>query len=830
MFKFALRSLFKTPFVTIISALSLGLGIGANSALFSLFNVILLRPLPVTQPDRLVNLGAPGPKPGLLSCSRAGSCDEVFSYPMFRDLERVQSVFTGIAAHRLFSANLSSRGTTLSGEGLLVSGSYFPVLGLQPALGRLLDTDDDRSVNGSFVVVLSHDYWRTRFAEDPNVIGDKLIVNGQNLTIIGVAPRGFAGTTLGLKPFVFVPVTLGGLMQPNFYDYEGRLEYWAYLFARLKPGISLSQARAALNVQYRAILNDVEVPLQPDTTEEALRKFRAREVRIEPGAHGQSLVHREATVPLTFLFGVTAFVLLIACANIANLLLARGASRRTEMAVRLSIGANRRQLVAQLLAESTLLATLGGVAGIIMAWWTLQSMVSILPVDMASSIPFAIDRAVLLFSAALTLGTGLLLGLYPAVHNSRPDLISGLKAQTGQSHTTRSASRFRTSLATAQIALSVALLVGAGLFAKSLLNVSSVDLGFNVDKLVTFRVSPQFNGYSPERSRTLFERLESEHEALPGVAGVTASTVPILTGSNSYSYVVMEGMPAGGPDADSVSLRNNIGAEYFKTMGIPLIAGREFTPEDGLGVPKRAIVNEAFAKKFNRGANPVGKQMGTEFGRPPDIQIIGLVADAKYETVKDEVPPLYFRPYRQDNATGRMTFYVRTALSADRLVSEIPRIVAFLDPNLPVEGLRTMSQQVRENIFLDRFISTLSMSFAALATLLAAVGIYGVLAYTVEQRKREIGIRMALGANRKRVLGSIMRRIGLMTLAGGVIGVFAAFWIGRFAEALLYELRGRDPLVITGATLLVGIVALTAGLIPAYRASRIDPMRALRHE
>ena len=830
MIKIAVRTLIRAPFVTIISVLSLALGIGATAAIFSLFNHILIRPLPVPDANRLVNLGAPGPKPGLLSCSRAGYCEDVFSYPMFRDLERIQSVFTGIAAHRLFSVNLAQRGATLSAEGLLVSGSYFQVLGLQPAVGRLLNPLDDRVIGESSVVVLSHDYWRTRFAADPNAINEKLIVNGQSLTIIGVAPAGFNGTTLGLKPYVFVPITLGARMQPNFYDFNGRLEYWAYLFARLKPGVSLEQARAAINPQYSAILNQVEVPLQPSMTDEMMKEFKERSVSIENGSHGQSLIHREATVPLTFLFGVTVFVLLIACANIANLLLARGAARSAEMALRLSIGAKRRQLIAQLLVESTLLAILGGVAGIAVARWTLGVIVTMLPADMAASMPFVMDTGVFLFAAVLTLGTGFVLGLYPALHSSRPDLISALKAQSGQSGNTRAASRFRTSLATAQISLSIALLVGAGLFTKSLFNVSRVDLGFSIDRLVTFRISPQFSGYSPERARSLFDQLESEIKALPGVTGVTASTVPILSGSDDYSYAVMEGMPAGGPDMESVSLLNKIGPGYFQTMGIPLLAGREFTPADVSRSVKRVIVNEAFARKFNRGVNPVGKRMGSEFGSPPDAEIIGLVKDAKYNTAKYEVPPLYFRPYRQEASVGRLTFYVRTALPAEQLLAEIPRTVARLDRDLPVENLRTMSQQLRDNVFVDRFISTLSLSFAILATLLAAVGIYGVLAYTVEQRRREIGIRMALGAAPKSVLGMIMGRIAFMTLLGGTVGLAAAFSIGRFAENLLYELRGHDPIVLASASVAVVIVALAAGFVPAYRASQIDPIQALRHE
>jgi len=827
--KLALRALVKTPFVTVVAIVSLALGIGANAAIFSLFNQLLLRPLPVPEANRLVNLAAPGPKPGSTSCSQAGDCDTVFSYAMFRDLERIQTPFTGIAAHVTFAANLASGGQTQNGEGLLVSGNYFPVLGLKPAIGRLLDPDDDRTPGESHVVVLSYAYWQTRFAMDPNVLSQPLTVNGQTMTIVGVAPRGFDGTTLGVKPEVFAPITMRGFSQP-FKGFDNRRSYWAYLFARLKPGVSIGQARAALATPYHTILNDVEAPLQTGMSEQTLARFKARPVLVEPGSRGQSNVSREAKAPLTLLLGVTAFVLLIACANIANLLLARGAARAGEMAVRLSIGAGRGQLVRQLLGESCLLALLGGVAGLVVAKWTLNLMAAMLPREATDTVTFEIDPIVMLFAGALAVGTGLLFGLFPALHSTRPDLVSALKGQSGQPSGTRSAARFRTSLATAQIALSMALLVSAGLFTRSLVNVSRVDLGVKADNVIMFRISPELNGYTPERSRQLFERVEDELGALPGVTAVTSSTVPLLSGSNWGSSVSVEGFNAG-PDTDTGSRYNEVGPGYFSTLGIPLLAGRDFTRGDALTTPKVAVVNEAFAKKFNLGRDVVGKRMGND-GRTGGLtmEIVGFARNAKYSDVKREVPPQFFLPYRQDERIGGIIFYVRTSGDPEPFMVNIPKALARLDGTLPVERLRTVPQQVRDNVFLDRFISVLSAAFACLATLLAAVGLYGVLAYTVSQRTREIGLRMALGAAPSRVRAMVMRQVGVMVLVGGVIGLAAAAGLGQLAQSLLFQLQGSDPIALAGAAVSLTLVALAAGFIPAHRASQVDPMSALRYE
>jgi putative ABC transport system permease protein len=827
--KIAFRTLFKSPFITAVAIVSLALGIGANAAIFSLFNQMLLQSLPVPAPEQLVNLGAPGPKPGSTSCNNAGDCDQVFSYRMFKDLERVQQVFTGLAAHVTFGANLSYKGQTQNGEGMLVSGSYFNVLGLTPALGRLFTPDDDKNIGNHFVTVLSHRYWTTKFNQDPNVLNDTIIVDGQSMTIVGVAPARFDGTTLGTRPQVFVPLTMRSLMQPGFTAWENRRNYWAYLFARLKPGVTLEQAKAALNGQYHAIINDVEAPLQTGMSDQTMARFRNKQITMEEGYRGQSSVHEEAATPLAMLLGVTAFVLLIACANIANLLLARGAGRAAEMAVRLSIGANRRQLVTQLLTESLLLAFLGAVAGLLVARWTLVGIGSMLPAEAMQTIDMSIQPAAIIFSAALALGTGLLFGFFPAVYSTRPDLVSTLKSQAGQPSGAKAAKRFRASLATIQVALSMMLLVCAGLFIKSLYNVSKVDLGLKLDNVITFRVSPELNGYKSEQTVAFFERVEDALKALPGVSGVTAGTVPLLAGSNWGNSVRVQGFEAG-PDTDTGSRFNQIAPVYFRTLGVPLISGREFTRADAKPNPKVAIVNEAFAKKFNLGRDAVGKRMGQNEGKELDIEIIGLVQNAKYSEVKAAIPPQFFIPYRQAERMGRITFYVRTSLDAEQLLSTIQPVIAKLDPNLPIEELRTMPQQIRENVFLERIMSTLSASFAALATLLAAIGLYGVLAYTIAQRTREIGLRMALGANRGTVRGMVLRQVSWMTVIGGVVGLAGAVGLGRAAKSLLFELEGYDPTVLIASATLLTLVALGAGFVPAQRASQIDPMRALRYE
>jgi predicted permease len=829
--KLAFRTLFRTPFVTTVAILSLALGIGANAAIYSLFDQMLLRPLPVHDPAQLVDLSAPGPKPGSTSCNQAGSCEDVFSLPMFRDLQEKQEVFSGLAGHVMFGANISFRDQPMTAGGVQVSGSYFPTLGVQPALGRLLGPDDDRVIGGHYVAVLAYSFWEAKLGSDPGVLNQQIIINGKSMTIVGVAPRGFEGTTIGARPQVFVPLSMRGEMQPiRRRDMERRQSYWLYVFGRLKPGVSIEQASASINALYKPIINDVEAPLQEGMSDPTMVAFKNKSVLVTPGARGQSSMHEEAKTPLAMLFGITGVVLLIACGNIANLLLARGANRSMEMAVRLALGASRRQLLAQLLTESVLLAFMGGMASLLVAKWTLGAISSMLPPDAAESFNFVLQPSVLLFAAGMSVATGLLFGMFPALHSTRPDLVTIIRANTGQLGGHRAATRFRATLVTAQIALSMALLVSAGLFIKSLMNVSRVDIGVKVDNVVTFGISPVRNGYDSTRSQALFERVEEELAAIPGVTGVTSSIVPLLANSNWGTDVRVQGFQSG-PDIDSNSRYNEVSAGYFSMLGIPLIAGREFTRADAAGAGKVAIVNETFAKKFNMGQDVVGKFMslGDNDGEL-DVQIVGYVRDAKYSDVKDTIPPVFVTPWRQDSRLGDLNFYVRSSLAPEQLLLTIPAVMRQIDPTLPLEELKTMPQQIRENIFLDRMISTLSASFALLATLLASVGLYGVLAYTVAQRTREIGVRMALGADKSRVRRMVLRQVAWMVGIGGVIGIAAALGLGRAARSLLYGLEGNDPYVFAAAVVVLGLVALAAGYVPARRASQVDPMQALRYE
>lgn len=827
--KLAFRTLFKTPFVTIVAVLSLALGIGANAAIYSVFNQMLLRPLPVAQPERLVNLAAPGPQRGSNSCNQAGGCDEVFSYPMFRDLEKANTAFSGVAGHFIFGVNVAMTGQTpVNGLGLFVSGSYFPVLGIHAAVGRLLTPADDQSIGGNYLAVLSYPFWETHLGADPSVVNQIITINGQRMTIVGVAPKGFTGTTLGAQPYVFVPITMRGVLNQGWTGFDQRNSYWVYLFARLKPGASIDQARAAVNAVYRPIINDVEAPLQKGMSAQTAAKFRAKEITLADGRKGQSSTIKGSRTPLLLLFAITGIVLLIACANIANLLLARAANRAMEMAVRLSLGATRRQLIAQVLTESVLLAMLGGLVSIVVARWTLGGIMAMLPAQAGEAMPFSLSMAAMWFTAAVSLGTGLLFGIVPALQSTRPDLVTELRNNSGKLSGGRAAARFRTSLVTAQIALSMALLISAGLFIKSLRNVSQVDLGINIDNVVTFGVSPSRSGYDTARTSALYARIEEELAAIPGVSGVTSSAIPILSGSNWGQGVSVEGFKKD-PDTDAGSRFSAVGPNYFHVLGVPLLAGRDFAAGDNAGAMKVAIVNEAFAKKFNLGSNVVGKHMSVG-NDSLNITIVGYAKNSKYSQVKDQIPPVFVTPYRQAGRLGSNNFYVRTALPASQILKTIPAVIKKIDPNLPIEDLKTLPQQVQENVFLDRMIGTLSASFAVLATLLAAVGLYGVLAYSVAQRTREIGVRMALGADRRNVRTMVLGQVGLMTLVGGVIGIAGAIGLGRAAASLLFELKGYDPIVIAVAAVLLAVVALGAGLLPALRASRIDPMAALRYE
>jgi predicted permease len=827
--RFCLRGFARRPMFACVVVATLALGLSINAAIFSIYDQVLLRELRVPAPGDLVNLLAPGRKQGNNSCSNIGSCDEIFSYPMFRDLEQFDGPFVGIAAHRDVEANLAIDGKTVAGAGLLVSGKYFSLLGLKPAVGRLLDTNDDRVEGEASAVVLSYGYWQSGFAGNPAVVGRELIVNGKTLTIVGVAPRDFTSTTVGNKPEVFLPITFSWGEGPNAYpQHKNRQSYWTYLFARLKPGVSLEQAAAAINEPYRRITNDVDAPLLKGWSEQMLTEFRAKTVTLEPGGRGQSEVEVYARTPLTILLVSTGLVLLIACVNVANLLLARGSTRVGEIATRASLGASRFRLLGLLLTEVLLLAGGAALASLPLTLVALRGIASLLPNSAVSTFEFGLSASTVEMTVGLAVASTLVFGLIPALKLIRLESSPALQSQGVRSTGGKGAARFRTTLTTAQIALSMALLVLAGWFAQSLANVSRVDVGFRTESLSVFSIAPGRNGYTPERTSAFFTRLEEELGQVPGVTSVGMAAVTLLAGNNWGNNVTVEGYDATPGENTDVST-NWVSPDFFKTLQMPFVAGSEFEHSGGTDRPKVAIVNERFVARFNLGNEAVGKRMKTGGPDGPlDMEIIGVVRNAKYSEVKAEPPPQLFMQRDVGPALNAMTFYLRSDLPTGAVRTAVEQVVSRLDSALPLMDFRTVDDQARENVFLDRFMSTLATALAVMATVLAAIGIYGVLSYGVVQRLREIGLRIALGAAPQNVRGMVLKQVGRMAAVGIVVGVGLAALLGVAGRALFFGLAPTDPIVPAAAVLALTLVVLAAAYWPARRAAHVDPVTALR--
>jgi predicted permease len=828
--RYALRGFALRPVFAVVVVATLAVAIGANVTVFALYDQLMLRQLPVSRPGELVNLAAPGPKAGFVICGGQGPCDETFSYPLFRDLEKADGPFAGIGASKVFDTNVTFGDRTALASTLLVSGRFFATLGVGPELGRVIDSQDTAVSGEASVAVLSYDYWSTALGANPGVLGKTITVNGTPLEIVGVAPRGFFGTAIGERPQVFVPITLRWLSAPGLPPvHENRFADWVYLFARLKPNVSSEQAQAAINVPYHALINDFDAstaPMRPDQID----AYRAKTLLLRPGAQGQSSAPTNARTPLAVVFAATATMLLIACANLANLMLARGAVRIGEMAVRTSLGASRRRLIGLLGVEALLLASCAALASLPIAYGLLQAAGLAIPRYLMAAPDLTLNVRTVGAAFGIAALCTLLFALAPMVKLAATAPGPVLQANGARSFGGRAVGRFRFGLAASQIALSMLLLVLAGLFTQSLANIARIDLGLQTESLLTFGVAPNLSGYSAQRSARVFEQIEQELRQQPGVVSATASMVPLLANSAWGAALEVEGyeVPPSGNPATNMTYA---GTDFLRTLGIPLLAGRDLSEGDSTDRPKVAIVNQAFADRYHLGANPIGRRFGTD-SRNLDIEIVGLFKDSAYNLVKGPFAPMFVLPWRQSAQSGAqgMNFYVRTAQAPDALLAAIPRLIAQVDPNLPAMNIETLSTQVRKNVQTDWLLTAVSGALAGVATLLAAIGLYGVLSYTVAQRTREIGVRLALGAEPTQVRGMVLKQVSWMALIGVPLGIVGALAIGKLATALLYGLAPTDPVAFGAAAVLLAAVVLVAGYLPARRASRVDPVVALRSE
>lgn len=823
--RYAFRSLAKAPLLSIVVVISLGLGIGANTAIFSLLHQIVLASLPVQKPEELVLLTSPHEfKSGRGSTNDSGNMDYAYSYPFFRELEKRATGVAGLAGFRQLSANIAFAHQTISGSVDVVSGEYFSLLGVQPMIGRALTPEDDRPGAGNPVAVLGFGYWRDQLGGRPDVLNQTIHLNGHPFTIIGVAPKGFDGTTLGQDPAAYVPIALKPLLTPNWNGTDSPNDYWIYLFARLKPGTTRQQAAAALNSTYAGLVEE-HAKKAPLRNSEAKRRYAQSRLTLLDGSQGNSSVRDSGRIPMLILMAATAMVLLIAIANAANLLLARSAQRRRELAIRAAIGAGRGELMGQLLTEALVLATAGGVAGVVLGSITLKLLVAqISGGEQVYYLTSRLEWPVLLFAAGLSILTGLIFGLYPAWDGARTSVAVTLKDESGQSSGTQGTARVRKALVCAQVTISAMLLIPTGLFLKSLVNLLHVDLGMNTENVITFGISPSLNAYKIEQSRALYERAESELAAIPGVRGVMAASVPLIAGNNWGNSVEIEGRKQRENDNSMV---NEVSGGFFGKMGIPLISGREFTDRDNAAAPQVAIVNQQFVKKLLEGRNPVGIHFKTDGEM---MEIVGVVRDSHYSGVKQEPPPMYYRPWRQDNQLNGLEFYVRSGIAPASVVPQVRRVMRSLDPDLPLEDLRTLDDQIRLNIRSDRIVLQLAAVFAILATVLAMLGLYGVMAHSVTRRTREIGIRIALGAQPERIRGMVLREMLWILGIGLAAGIPAALVLSKVTQSQLYGVKAYDALVVAAAVVALGVTAFAAAYLPARRASRVDPLRALRYE
>ncbi len=840
--RFAFRMLVQNPAFAAVAILSLALGIGANTAIFTLIDSVLLRSLPVQDPDRLVVVARNPDEPST-----------GFNYPDYRYIRDHAKSFSGVIA----SSGIGSQAAmTVPDEGssataqlvspAFVSGNYFDVLGVIPAVGRVLTPADNITQDAHPWAVLGYDFWQRRFGGDPRVVGKRVTLNGSPFTIVGVARSGFHGTDVGSKPDMYLPIMMLAQIQKTFPEWNTRHFWWLNVIARLKPGVTIRAAIPEVDLLWKQIIeNDPEKrPVQEFEKKDYARRNRGW---LLPGGGGYSYFRTQLQKPLTVLMIVVGLVLLIACANLANLLLARAAGRQREIAIRLAIGAGRARVVSQLVVETLVISTLGGLVGLLFATWGSRALLSFMP---SQRVPVAIDTTpdlrLLAFAFGLSILAGLICGIVPALQATRPDLNSALKNEIVSIGRVRF--DLRRILVVSQVAISLLLLIGAGLFIRSLLNLRNLDPGFQRESVLLVDVNPSDLGYKGQRLRDFYDRLLARVETAHDVRAASLAQITPLAGMRWNSDISVAGYQRKPQEKPYVDF-NSVSPNYFQTLGIPLLLGRDFRPQDNpvqtpdpkpgfnedgpLGPPAPvAIVNETFAKHYFGGRSPIGEHLSTaeKYDPAKSFEIVGVAKDARYFGMREEVEPMIYVPAWRFGARGGTTLCVRTTGPPEELNQTIRREVASLDPSVPVLRTLTMEQQFDNQISAERAVTTLCGFFGALAVLLAAIGLYGVMAHSVTRRYREIGIRMALGAERRNVLWLVLRETLWMIGIGAAIGLPAAFVLTRLVSSFLFGLTPQDPLSIALATLALVTVTALAGYIPARRATTVDPMIALRYE
>jgi predicted permease len=795
---------------------------------------VLLRALPVSHPEALVQLDNPGPFNGRTNG------DSTFSYPMYVEFRDRNTVFDGLVARFDTTASLVAGGQPERVNLELVSGNTFTVLGVDALIGRALTPSDDRTPGAHPVAVLGYAFWQRRFAGDPAVVNRVVRLNATPMTIVGVAAPGFSGVISGDAPDLFVPLMMKPQMTPTWNELDNPRSRFLSLVGRLKPGVTPVQAKASLDVLYRQV-NEHELVTVPEFVAASAGfkdRFRGKKLTLLPATRGLSQFRSDFSTPLAVLMGMVGLVLLIASANVANLLLSRAAARQKEMAVRLAIGASRWRLVRQMLTESVVLAAGGALVGVILAVWLGELLLAMLPFEgLTRSLSTSPDLRVGLFTAAVALATAMIFGLAPALQSARLELVESMRASSGAIAGGVRQARFRKLLVVAQVALSTLLVAGGGLFARSLHNLQHLDRGFDTARLLSFSVNPASIGYDQASVRRFCETLLADIRATPGVAAASVARISVLTGSGWRRTIGVQSYKPR-PDEDMNPRTNEVASDYFETMRIPLIAGRGLTAQDIEGAAPVAVVNETFAKYFFGTENPIGRRFGwRSLGNPGAIEIVGVVKDALYADMRQGTTPeratprFIYTPFRQGEELGAMNVYVRVDPAARAGIGDaLRRIVRRLEPGLPIADLQWMDATVERALFTERMLARLSAAFGLLATLLAAVGLYGVMSYTVSRRTREIGIRIALGAERRSVVWLVEREVMVLAAAGVVLGVPAALGLSRLVQSQLFGVSSNDPLTLAAAASLLASVCLVAGWLPARRAARVEPLRALRYE